>query len=73
MKISKLPSALSRPSLGFSVEMSPLEVKTTKRPLALMSLITELKPAGVLVIWTVNGSGVGLAVWAATDTSEEDA
>jgi hypothetical protein len=50
--------------------MLPFDVKTTKRPLALMSLITELKAAGVLVIWTVNGSGVGLAVWAATETIE---
>ena len=50
--------------------MSPFEVKTTKRPLALMSPICELKVPGLLVIWTVNGSGVGLDVWAATETSE---
>ena len=70
MKISKLPSALSLPSLSFSVEMSAFEVKTTKRPLALMSLILEVKNAVVLVSWTVNGSGVGLDVCAATETSE---
>ena len=62
MKISKLPSALSLPSLPFSVEMSAFEVKTTKRPLALMSLIFEVKNAVVFVIWTVKGSGVGLEV-----------
>jgi len=70
MKISKLPSRLFLPSLPCSVETLPFEVKTTKRPLALMSLILEVKAAVVLVIWTVNGSGVGLDVWAATETSE---
>ena len=70
MKISRLPSILVLPSLSFSVETSPFEVKTTKRPLALMSPICELKAAEVLVIWAVNGSGVGLDVWAATETSE---
>ena len=69
MKISKLPSALFL-VLVFSVATSPSEVKTTKRPLAVMSLILEVKSAVVLVIWTVNGSGVGLDVWAATETSE---
>jgi hypothetical protein len=55
----------------FSVDTSPSEVKTTKRPLALMSLIAELNAAfGVLVIWATNGSGVGLEVWAATGKSE---
>jgi hypothetical protein len=52
------------------VETFPFEVKTTKRPLAVISLILEVKAAVVLVIWTVNGSGVGLEVWAATETSE---
>jgi hypothetical protein len=44
------------------VETSPFEVKTTKRPLAVMSLILEVKNAVVLVSWTVKGSGVGLEV-----------
>ena len=70
MKISRLPSRLFLPSLDCSVETLPLEVKTTKRPLALMSLTAELNGAEVLVIWTVNGSGVGLDVCAATETSE---
>src|ERR1041384_3838416 len=70
MKISKLPSRLFLPSLPVSVETLPFEVKTTKRPLALMSLIRDVKNAVVLVIWTVKGSAVGLEVWAATDTSE---
>ena len=50
--------------------MSPFETKTTNRPFALMSPTTELKPAGVEVIWTAKGSGVGLDVWAATEASE---
>jgi hypothetical protein len=62
MKISKLPSALSLPSRIFSVETSPFEVKTTKRPLAVMSLILEVKNAVELVSWTIKGSGVGLEV-----------
>src|SRR5438045_9025391 len=46
-------------------------MNTSKRPLELMSPSTELKAAlGVEVIWTVNGSGVGLEVWAETATSE---
>jgi hypothetical protein len=55
----------------FSVDTSPFDVNTTNRPLALMSLTTELKAAfGVEVSWTVNGSGVGLEVCAATEASE---
>jgi hypothetical protein len=39
--------------------------------LALISLTIELKAAvGVEVSWTVNGSGVGLVVWADTAASE---
>ena len=47
-----------------------METKTTKRPLALVSPITELKPALTEVTWTVKGSGVGVDVWAETETSE---
>jgi hypothetical protein len=36
-----------------------------------MSLITDVKSeVGVEVNWTTNGSGVGLDVWAETETSE---
>jgi hypothetical protein len=39
-----------------------------------MSLAIELKAAvGVDVSWTVNGSGVGLDVWAETEASEPPA
>jgi len=39
--------------------------------LALISLAIELKSVvGVEVSWTVNGSGVGLDVWAETEASE---
>ena len=64
MKISRFPSAL----FGFSVATLPFEVKTTNRPLAVMSLPKLPKlPFGVDVSCTVNGSGVGLAVCASTE------
>src|SRR5689334_21532071 len=68
--ISRLPSAL----FLFCVATWPFEVKTTKRPFALMSVAIALKAVvGVEVSWTVNGSGVGLAVWAETEASERPA
>jgi hypothetical protein len=51
-----------------SVETSPLETKTTKRPLADMSPIAVVKSElGFDVIWTAKASGVALGVWAETE------
>jgi len=56
----------------FSVATSPFDSKTTKRPLALISLANEVnwkaEPlAGEDVSCTTYGSGVELAIWAETD------
>lgn len=66
-----MPSALFLPSRDFSVERSPLETKTTNRPLAVISPIEVVKAVlGFDVIWVMNGSGVALDVWADTETYE---
>jgi hypothetical protein len=51
----------------FSVDTSPVDSKTTKRPLALIPPVLDLKPPGEDVNWILNGSGVALGVCARTE------
>ena len=52
----------------FSVDTSPFDSNTTKRPLAVMSPANELNEAvGDDVSWMTNGSGVALGVWVRTE------
>ena len=57
----------------FSVEMSPFDSTTTKRPFAVTSLANELKPAVPEVSCERKGSGVALGVCADAEKNAPEA